>query len=346
MVSEQVDGWTVFAEKPGAPRRVRPGAQRQRLPERRLCLQRRVRPRCPPIRSPGRGRAAAPLQTAFDRQPRARRAAGRRDREPGRHARRADRGGHAPGRTGSRSPRPSAATSSSARRATTPTFQVAPGGAIFYLSFNGVGDRINKLVDSLGDSISELRPAPRADRARARLSARGRLRAARRRGCDRPLPDRERDRRPSSSSPRSATSRRQRASSTAWPPSPRRAEAWTSARSRSARSRRRKSTSPTDVGLRRRLRREARDDEQPLRAREDAGERAEAGRRLRIQDGCGPSGGARGDKRLRLRRHQGSARVRVLVRGGARGARSRRSPRKTPRHSGACSCTDRRTGAI
>jgi hypothetical protein len=38
-----------------------------------------------------------------------------------------------------------------------------PGGAIFYLSFNGVGDRINKLIDSLGDSI------PDFDRDRAQI---------------------------------------------------------------------------------------------------------------------------------------------------------------------------------
>ena len=38
-----------------------------------------------------------------------------------------------------------------------------PGGAVVYLSFNGVGDRINKLVDSLGDSI------PNFDRDRAQI---------------------------------------------------------------------------------------------------------------------------------------------------------------------------------
>lgn len=38
-----------------------------------------------------------------------------------------------------------------------------PGGAVLYLSFNGVGGRINKLVDSLGDSI------PNFDRDRAQI---------------------------------------------------------------------------------------------------------------------------------------------------------------------------------
>ena len=38
-----------------------------------------------------------------------------------------------------------------------------PGGAIVYLSFNGVGDRINKLIGSLGDSI------PNFDRDRAQI---------------------------------------------------------------------------------------------------------------------------------------------------------------------------------
>jgi hypothetical protein len=38
-----------------------------------------------------------------------------------------------------------------------------PGGAVVYLSFNGVGNRINKLVDSLGESISNF------DRDRAQI---------------------------------------------------------------------------------------------------------------------------------------------------------------------------------
>ncbi len=90
----------------------------------------------------------------------------------------------------------------------------------------------------------ELRPRPRADRARPRLSARGRLRAARRRGRDRPLPDRERIagrplRRPGQ--------RRVEGKEHPRPPGhPGRGERkpGRSARSRSARSRRRRSTSP------------------------------------------------------------------------------------------------------
>ena len=327
----------------GAPRRVRPGAERQRLPERRLCLQRRVGPL--PSDSIARAWArGSTVQTAFDRHLRA----------AGLPA------GATESQVGTLDALTAAVTPQADGIKIASTFSgdlelggsyhadlpgALPGGAVVYLSFNGVGDRINKLVDSLGDSISNF------DRDRAQIElvlgypledVFGLLDGE---GAIALYPT-------ESGSPAvlfvAQVSDESKAASIldrlATPGRGERKPGRPLGPGRLGRGEGDRRL--RDVGLRRRLRREARDDEQPLRAREDAGERAEAGRRLRIQDGCGPSGGARRRRAASstpIPRKRSSTRSRTRRRSGRR---SRRSPRKTPRRSGACSCTDRRTGAI
>ena len=190
MVSEQVDGWTVFAEKQALLDEFDKARSDNGIPGRRLCLQRCVG--LASLRFDRQGVGARKHRPDCVRPAASRRrTAGRCDREPGRHARRADCGGHARGRRDQdrldlrRRPRPRrelprrSSGCAARRRGPLPLVQRRRR------SHQQAG-RLPRRLDP------ELRPRPRTDRARPRLSARGRLRAARRRGRDRPLPDRER----------------------------------------------------------------------------------------------------------------------------------------------------------